>query len=146
MTDEEFQMAIEGKQNAKDFLANYAYANLFNRIALISPIIILPALSIYLHDGWILFGILFTYLGGLLFNKPIFTIIVLIITIFCSLKYGFSLKNHAIVFLLSYLYGYITVSISKYFSNKVEKTKMKMENAVDKGMSKFLEQKQQNNE
>lgn len=141
--EEEINFAIKGKQNARDFYLNRTYSSLFNQIARISPIIIFPLLSLYLNNWWLLLGILITYIGGILFNKPIFAIIILAITIFYSLKYGFAIRNQTIIFFLSYLYGHITVSISKYFLNRWNKTKMQMTDSVDKEMSKLFKQPQQ---
>lgn len=131
---------MQGKQNAKAFYSNHIYATLLNKISLISPLIIFPLLAMYLHSWWILLGILFTYIGGMFFNKPTFAIIILVVTIFYSFKYGFTLHNLCLIFFLSYLYGYITVTISRYFLNRVEKNKMKMQDAVDKEMSKLFKQ------
>lgn len=144
--EEEINFAIQGKQNAREFYLNHTYATLFNQIARISPIIIFPLLSLYLNNWWLLFGILITYIGGMLFNKPIFAIIILVIAILYSLKYGFALRNQTIIFFFSYLYGHITVSISKYFLKRVEKTKMKMRDSVDKEMSKLIKQPQQSDD
>ena len=138
--EEELNLIMQGKRNAKTFYLNHVFETLFNNIARISPIIIFPLLCMLLNNWWLLFGIPITYVGGLLFKRPIFAIFILIIAILYCWKYGFTFQNPTIIFLLSYLYGHITVSISKYFSNCLEKNKLKIEKSVDKEMSKYLAQ------
>jgi|ERR1035437_1610058 hypothetical protein len=116
------------KQYGDEFLSNHRRAKFFSKISTISPIIIFPLLSLYFQDWWLLFGILFSYMGGLLSIKSIWLIIIIVLTIVYSLISGFVLNSYINILFLCYLYGHITFSLGNYFLNKFENTKSDIEN------------------
>jgi hypothetical protein len=137
MTKENFNLPPEGKQYGNEFLSNHKNILISNRISTLSPFIIFPVISFCFHDWWLLLGILFSNIGGMLSIANIWIVIALIITIAYSLIFGFVWNSYANIFFLCYTYGHITFSISRYFINKLEETKSKITKQVDRQMEEL---------
>jgi hypothetical protein len=132
----------EWKQYGNEFLSNLNKAMIFSKISTTSPIIIFPLLSLYFHNWWFLFGILFSYLGGLLSEiKRIWILIVIIYIIFYALKFSFMENMYVNIFFLCYLYGHIIFSLGTYFIKSFDKTKSKTENQVHQMLDDSSERK-----
>ncbi len=132
----------EWKQYGNEFLSNHNKAMIFSKISTTSPLIIFPLLSLYIHDWWLLFGILFSYLGGLLSEiRRSWILIVIIYIIFYALKFGFMENRYVNIFFLCYLYGHITFSLGTYFIKRFDKTKSDIDNQVQQMLDDSRERK-----
>jgi len=138
MSKDNFDLQGE-KQYGNEFLSSHKNVIIFSRIATTSPFIIFPLLSFYFHDWWLLLGILFSYIGGTLSLKQIWIIIVIVLTIIYSFKFGFIWNSYVNIFFLFYLYGHITFTLSRYFSIKFEKTKSNIKNQLDNQVNQMLD-------
>jgi hypothetical protein len=126
----------ETKQYGNEFLNNQTRAVFYSRISTTSPLILIPILSYFLHDWWILLGIIFCYIGQLLSMNRVWIFVFLILTIVYSITYGFHLTNNINIYFLSFLYGDIIFSLSNLFIKRFDESKLKIEKEVEKGLNK----------
>lgn len=129
----------EGKQYGNEFMSNYYMSTIFTRISTTSPFIIFPLLSLYFHNWYLLFGILFCLIGGFLSINKVWVIIVFVLTILYWVIVGFIWKSYVNVFFLCYLYGHITFYLGKFFIDKFEGTKTKIKEQGDIQFDKLRE-------
>jgi len=128
----------EAKDYGNKFKSYHRKNVVFKRIATTSPLIIFPLLALYFHNWWLLLGIVFANLGGLLSLIPIFLILAFVITIICSIKYGFVLNSYFNIMFLFYLYGHITFTLGRHFELQIEKTKSLMDEEINKLVDIYL--------
>lgn len=122
----------ETKQYGNEFLNNHSRAVFYSRISTTSPLILIPLLSFFLHDWWILLGIIFCYIGQLLSMSRVWLFVFFILIIVYSITYGFHLKNYINIYFLCFLYGDIAFSLSNLFIKRLDETKLKIEKEVEK--------------
>ncbi len=128
----------EAKDYGNKFKSYHRNHFVFNRIATISPFIIFPLFALYFHNWWLLLGIVFANLGGILSFFPIFLILAFIIIIIFSIKYGFELNSYLNIMFLFYLYGHITFTLDRHFKAQMEQTKSLMNEEINKLVDIYL--------
>jgi hypothetical protein len=119
-----------GKQYGNEFLSNHRKVIISSRISTTSPFIIFPILALIFHNWWLLLGIPFSHLGGLLSIRVIWLIIAFTFTFIYLIINRFMLNSYVSIFFLCYAYGHLTFTLGRYFEKKFERTKLNMKNDI----------------
>lgn len=127
-----------GKQYGNEFLSNHRNLVIASRISTTSPVIIFPILALIFHNWWLLLGIPFSYLGGLLSIQVIWLIIASVFTVVYLIINSFILNSYVNIFFLCYAYGHLTFYFGRYYEKKLEKTKTTIKNNLDSQVSNLL--------